>query len=173
MRADLCQIGHAAAYSGILDANVDRRVHRRSLGFHHENNPWGCFRLDRILDGSAAGSSGDSLAQVRGSGAGRALKRSKACNEIRASGVEESYFCYGVPRDASLPFDHQEKTMGMLKGQIDKAVGKTKEKIGYAIGSDKLQVEGAAQALKGRAETEVSKKADKVRKAVNDATNKL
>lgn len=63
--------------------------------------------------------------------------------------------------------------MGMLKGKIDKAVGKTKEKIGYAIGTDKLQVEGAAQSLKGRAETGVSKKADKVRKAVDDATNKL
>lgn len=63
--------------------------------------------------------------------------------------------------------------MGVLKGEIDKAVGKAKEKIGYAIGSDKLQISGAAQALKGKAESEVSRRADKVRKAVDDATDKL
>lgn len=63
--------------------------------------------------------------------------------------------------------------MGSLKGQIDKTVGKAKEKVGYAIGSDKLQAEGAAQALKGKAETEISKKADKVRKAVDDTVSKL
>jgi uncharacterized protein YjbJ (UPF0337 family) len=63
--------------------------------------------------------------------------------------------------------------MGTLKGEVNKAVGKAKEKIGYAIGSDKLQISGAAQALKGKAETEVSRGADKVRKAVDDATGKL
>lgn len=63
--------------------------------------------------------------------------------------------------------------MGTLKGTIDKAVGKAKEKVGYAIGSDKLQAKGAAQALKGKAETEISKKADKVRKAVDNAVDKL
>jgi uncharacterized protein YjbJ (UPF0337 family) len=63
--------------------------------------------------------------------------------------------------------------MGALKGKLDTAIGKTKEKIGYATGDDKLQAKGAAQALKGKAESELSKKADDVRKAVDDATDKL
>ena len=63
--------------------------------------------------------------------------------------------------------------MGALKGKLDEAIGKTKEKIGYATGNDQLQAKGAAQALKGKAESEISKKADKVRKAVDDATDKL
>jgi uncharacterized protein YjbJ (UPF0337 family) len=63
--------------------------------------------------------------------------------------------------------------MSALKGKMDTAIGKAKEKVGYAVGSDKLQAEGAAQALKGKAETEVGKAGDKVRKAVDDATDKI
>ncbi|MBS0253324.1 MAG: CsbD family protein [Proteobacteria bacterium] len=63
--------------------------------------------------------------------------------------------------------------MSTLKGTVDTVIGKAKEKVGYAVGSDKLQAEGAAQALKGKVETTVSKKADKVREAVDDATDKL
>lgn len=63
--------------------------------------------------------------------------------------------------------------MSELKGKIDTAIGKAKEKVGYAIGSDKLQAKGAAQAVKGKVETAVSEKANKVRDAVDKATDQL
>ena len=39
--------------------------------------------------------------------------------------------------------------MSSLKGKIDTAVGKAKEKVGYVIGSDKMQTKGAAPAVRG------------------------
>ena len=54
--------------------------------------------------------------------------------------------------------------MSSLKGKIDTAFGKAKEKVGYVIGSDKMQAEGAAQAVRGKAESAVSEKADANRK---------
>jgi uncharacterized protein YjbJ (UPF0337 family) len=63
--------------------------------------------------------------------------------------------------------------MGALKGKFDTVVGKAKEKVGYAVGSDELQAKGAAQAVKGKVESAVSDKANKVRDAVDKATDKL
>jgi uncharacterized protein YjbJ (UPF0337 family) len=63
--------------------------------------------------------------------------------------------------------------MSELKGKMDTAIGKAKEKVGYAVGSDELQAKGAAQAVKGKAETAISEKADKVRETVDKATDKL
>jgi uncharacterized protein YjbJ (UPF0337 family) len=48
-------------------------------------------------------------------------------------------------------------TADKIKGAVDTAVGKAKEKAGYVIGSDKLQAKGAAQAVKGKVETGVGK----------------
>ena len=63
--------------------------------------------------------------------------------------------------------------MSSLKCKIDTAVGKAKEKVGYVLGSDKMQAKGAAQAVRGKAESAVSEKADAIRKAVDDKVQKI
>ena len=55
-----------------------------------------------------------------------------------------------------------------VKGYTDKAVGKTKEKLGNAIGSDRLQSEGVVQTIKGKVEVGIGKAKDTPKKVVND-----
>lgn len=56
-------------------------------------------------------------------------------------------------RCLAAPHKHQEKTMGSttdkVKGAANEAIGKAKQKVGEAVGSDKLKVEGLVQEAKG------------------------
>ncbi|HVZ05640.1 CsbD family protein [Hyphomicrobium sp.] len=54
-----------------------------------------------------------------------------------------------------------------IKGAVDTAVGKAKEKVGHAIGSDKLQAKGVAQILKGKAETGMGKAKSGLKKGID------
>lgn len=58
-------------------------------------------------------------------------------------------------------------TTDKIKGTVDKAIGKAKEKVGSAIGSDKLQAKGMAQNIKGHAEIGVGKAKEGVKKGID------
>jgi uncharacterized protein YjbJ (UPF0337 family) len=58
-------------------------------------------------------------------------------------------------------------TTDKVKGAVDKAIGKAKEKVGSAIGSDKLQAKGTAQNIKGHAEIGVGKAKEGLKKGIN------
>jgi uncharacterized protein YjbJ (UPF0337 family) len=59
-------------------------------------------------------------------------------------------------------------TTDKIKGTANEAIGKAKQGIGEAVGSDKMKVEGAAQEAKG----EVQKGIGAAKSAIKDAANK-
>ena len=59
-------------------------------------------------------------------------------------------------------------TADKASGLANEAIGKIKQGVGSAVGSDKLKAEGAAQELKGDAQ----KASGDAKTAVKDATNK-
>lgn len=56
-----------------------------------------------------------------------------------------------------------------VKGTIDETLGSAKRKAGELTGSTRLQVEGAAQQVKGKVENAWGKAKDAVQGAVEDA----
>lgn len=60
-------------------------------------------------------------------------------------------------------------TTDKIKGHANEAIGKAKQGIGEATGSDKLQAEGLAQEAKG----DVQKGVGNAKEAVKDAADKL
>jgi uncharacterized protein YjbJ (UPF0337 family) len=56
-----------------------------------------------------------------------------------------------------------------IKGYANEAAGNVKQGIGKAIGNEQMQVEGAAQELKGEAQVAVGK----TKAAVKDGANKV
>ncbi len=58
-------------------------------------------------------------------------------------------------------------TTDKIRGAVDKAVGKAKEKVGSAIGSEKLQAKGIAQNIKGHAESGIGKTKDGLKKGID------
>ncbi len=66
-------------------------------------------------------------------------------------------------------------TTDKAKGYADEAIGSIKEGVGKVVGSDKLQVEGAGQKIKGQAEVNIGKAKDAVKDGadkVGDAINR-
>ena len=66
-------------------------------------------------------------------------------------------------------------TADKVKGASNEAIGKAKQGIGEAIGSDKLQGEGAVQEIKGKVQKAVGDAKEATKEAVNKtaaATNK-
>ncbi|MGA2041864.1 MAG: CsbD family protein [Roseiarcus sp.] len=59
-------------------------------------------------------------------------------------------------------------TTDKAKGAANDVVGGAKRHIGEAIGSDKMQVEGAAQQIKGKAQQAVGDAKNAVKKAAAD-----
>ena len=59
-------------------------------------------------------------------------------------------------------------TADKVKGATDQAIGKAKQGIGEAVGSDRLQGEGAVQEIKGKGE----KALGDAKQATKDAVNK-
>lgn len=56
-----------------------------------------------------------------------------------------------------------------LKGNVNQAVGSTREKVGAAVGNENLKQKGALQHARGDGQEAVGD----VQDAANDATNKL
>ena len=59
-------------------------------------------------------------------------------------------------------------TANKVKGATNEAIGKAKQGVGEAIGSDSLQGEGAVQEIKGRGQQAVGD----AKQATKDAVNK-
>ena len=59
-------------------------------------------------------------------------------------------------------------TADKIKGTTNEAIGKAKQGVGEAVGSDRLQGEGAVQEIKGKGQKAVGD----VKQAVKDAANK-
>jgi uncharacterized protein YjbJ (UPF0337 family) len=60
-------------------------------------------------------------------------------------------------------------TTDKIKGYTNEAVGNVKQGVGKVVGSEKLQVEGAMQELKGDAQVAVGK----TKEAVKDGADKV
>lgn len=66
-------------------------------------------------------------------------------------------------------------TTDKVKGATNEAIGKAKQGIGEATGSDRLQGEGAAQELKGKGQQALGNAKEATKDAVNrvaDAANR-
>ena len=59
-------------------------------------------------------------------------------------------------------------TTDKIKGHSNEAIGKAKQGVGEAVGSDRLQGEGAVQEIKGHGQKAVGD----VKQATKDAVNK-
>ena len=60
-------------------------------------------------------------------------------------------------------------TTDKIKGATNEAIGKAKQGIGEATGSDKLQGEGAVQEIKGKGQQALGDAKDATKDAVNRA----
>jgi uncharacterized protein YjbJ (UPF0337 family) len=60
-------------------------------------------------------------------------------------------------------------TTDKIKGATNEAIGKAKQGIGEATGSDKLQGEGAVQEVKGKGQQALGDAKDATKDAVNKA----
>jgi uncharacterized protein YjbJ (UPF0337 family) len=60
-------------------------------------------------------------------------------------------------------------TADKVSGYANEAAGNIKKNVGKVIGSDKMEIEGAVQELKGEAQVEVGK----AKSAVKDDANKI
>jgi uncharacterized protein YjbJ (UPF0337 family) len=60
-------------------------------------------------------------------------------------------------------------TADKVSGYANEAAGNIKKNVGKVIGSDKMEIEGAVQELKGEAQVEVGK----AKAAVKDGANKI
>ena len=62
-------------------------------------------------------------------------------------------------------------TTDKIKGNANEAVGKAKQGIGEATGSDRLQGEGAVQEIKGKGQKAVGDAKEATKNAVNNAAD--
>jgi uncharacterized protein YjbJ (UPF0337 family) len=62
-------------------------------------------------------------------------------------------------------------TTDKIKGATNEAVGKAKQGVGQAVGSDRLQGEGAVQEIKGKGQRAVGDAKEATKDAVNRAAN--
>jgi len=60
-------------------------------------------------------------------------------------------------------------TTDKIKGAANEAVGKAKQGIGEAVGSDRMQGEGAVQEIKGKGQQALGDAKDAVKDAANKA----
>ena len=64
-------------------------------------------------------------------------------------------------------------TTDKIKGYANDAAGNVKQAVGKAVGSEKLQVKGAAQELKGKAQVVVGGVKKKVKDGANKAADEI
>ena len=60
-------------------------------------------------------------------------------------------------------------TTDKIKGATNEAVGKAKQGVGEAVGSDRLQGEGAVQEVKGKGQQALGDAKEATKEAVNKA----
>ncbi len=60
-------------------------------------------------------------------------------------------------------------TSDKIKGHADQAAGSVKKAAGKAVGNDRLEAEGAAQKVSGKAQVGVGKAKDAVKNVVDKA----
>ena len=60
-------------------------------------------------------------------------------------------------------------TADKVKGATNEAIGKAKQGIGEAVGSDRLQGEGAVQEIKGKGQQAIGNAKEATKEAVNSA----
>lgn len=63
-------------------------------------------------------------------------------------------------------------TTDKVKGTANEAMGKAKQGVGEAVGSDRLQGEGAVQEVKGKGQKALGDAKEATKDAVNRAANK-
>jgi uncharacterized protein YjbJ (UPF0337 family) len=63
-------------------------------------------------------------------------------------------------------------TADKVKGATNEAIGKAKEDVGEAVGSDRLQGEGVIQEIKGKGQKAVGDAKEATKEATKDAVNK-
>ncbi len=64
-------------------------------------------------------------------------------------------------------------TSDKIKGYADEAVGSIKKGVGKVVGSDKMQIEGEGQKLKGQAEVGLGKAKDSIKDGANKAAEAI
>ena len=62
-------------------------------------------------------------------------------------------------------------TADKIKGTTNEAIGKAKQGIGEATGSDRLQGEGVVQEVKGKAQKAMGDAKEKAKEALDKAAN--
>ena len=62
-------------------------------------------------------------------------------------------------------------TTDKVKGVTNEAIGKAKQGVGEAVGSDRLEGEGVIQEVKGKGQKAVGDAKDATKDAVNKAAN--
>ena len=62
-------------------------------------------------------------------------------------------------------------TTDKIKGNANEAIGKAKQGIGEATGSDRLQGEGVVQEVKGKAQKAMGDAKEKAKEALDKAAN--
>lgn len=60
-------------------------------------------------------------------------------------------------------------TADKVKGAANEAIGKAKQGVGHAVGSDRLQGEGAVQEIKGKGQQALGDAKQATKDAVNNA----
>ncbi len=64
-------------------------------------------------------------------------------------------------------------TADKVTGYANQAAGSIKEGVGKAVGSEELQVKGAVQDLKGKAQVAVGEVKEEIKKGANDAADEI
>ena len=64
-------------------------------------------------------------------------------------------------------------TTDKIAGYANQAAGSVKQGVGKAVGSEELQVKGAAQDLKGKAQVAVGDIKEKVKEGANKAADEI
>lgn len=64
-------------------------------------------------------------------------------------------------------------TSDKVKGYANRAAGNVRQGVGKGVGSEELQVKGAAQELKGKAQVAVGDVKDKVKDGANKAADEI
>jgi uncharacterized protein YjbJ (UPF0337 family) len=59
-------------------------------------------------------------------------------------------------------------TVDKAKGHANEAIGKAKEKLGAAVGSDEMEAKGIAQNIKGKAQVGIGEAKEATKKVVDD-----
>src|ERR1700744_1014588 len=76
-----------------------------------------------------------------------------------------------LPRRTARRRSFMSGTTDKIKGTANQAMGKTKQGVGEAVGSDRLQGEGAVQEVKGNGQKALGDAKEATKDAVNRAAN--